>query len=807
MAAVTDTSWRRYLASDIPYIIMYVLLTHIFFYKFLVPGQTLFGTDTMTQSYPMQVVWMREILHTHSIPLWNPYMLGGMPLLASFSFHILYPGSWIFFLMPVDYGMGYIYILHFCLMGIFFHYFGRELGLSRPAAFVGALLFMFNAHLVSLVYPGHGGKIITIAFLPLGLMFVERAFKRSPGFNFLMLGLVVGLMFYGGHPQILFYCGIALSLFFIARLGGTFKKEGAKESLKRVGMFALAFAVGALLYAAVLFPAMEYRGYTHRGGGATGATSYEFATSFSQPPEDMLYLALRDPFGWGKDYGPDNPSRPGEFYRGRIGLRLSVDYVGVFGLVLAMIGVIFARNRNTWFFLGLGLLAGFLAMGSFNPFYSLVYRFVPGFSLFRVPYAIMILLPICWGVLGAFGLEWLISERSVKGAGLTRFIYAGIGFAALSLAVAVYMRTHLLPVAEWFTGFDWVRQMLWEDYTDIEARLGYFVKNVYVFAALLSASMALLFAYRRGLINKKLLPIVAALFILVDLWPVGWEFIKTVPIPEATSVFIQETPQIKYMEEDKSGPFRVFSQVTNNEPMYYGIETATGYHAVMLSHYEKMLESVNFQNPVLDLMNAKYLMLPKDPEFDFRNAQPQSARDYLMKRFELVSDDKMYFYRNRTALPRAFLVNKMYRAPSVEDAYNVIVDPTFNPREGAVVVEDPEKGATMDPAVDLSTQKVTIPAHTSDSFEMYVDAPGDSFLVVSEVWYPGWRAYIDGREAKIYRTDYFMRGLFMPKGSHKVTMVFDPPLFKLGGILSLLTLAGVIAVAVVHRRAGASRRL
>src|SRR5512143_2350136 len=138
------------------------------------PGNFGFSTDTLAASYPVQVMGMRAIAENGSLPLWNPYIFSGMPLMASFSFHILYPVSWIFFIMPTDYAMSYQYVIHTALMGIFLFAFARHMGLSRPASFVGGLLFMFSAHFISLVYPGHGGKLFTITWLPLAMLFLDR---------------------------------------------------------------------------------------------------------------------------------------------------------------------------------------------------------------------------------------------------------------------------------------------------------------------------------------------------------------------------------------------------------------------------------------------------------------------------------------------------------------------------------------------------------------------------------------------------------------------------------------------------------
>jgi len=782
-------SSRGLLDRDLTYFVFYAILAHIFFYKFFVPGQMVFGTDTLNQSYPIQVMGMREIFENRAVPLWNPYIMSGMPLLASFSFHIFYPLSWIYFFMSTEFAMGYQYVLHFTLMGIFFFCFARQLGLSRQASFVGGLLFMFNAHLISLVYPGHGGKIFTMTWLPIALLFLDRALKGRMLYNMAIMGLMVGLMFYAGHIQIMFYCGIALLLFLLYNLAADFRKKGLSWAAKSAAGFVLAFALGALLYSVILFPAWEYKGYTHRAGGITGASSYEFATSFSQPPEDMLYLALRDPFGWGKDYGPTTPNTSDIFYRGRIGLRLSVDYFSVIGILLALIGIIFVRNRYTWFFLGLALLSMFLAMGGFNPLYPLIYKYVPGFSIFRVPYAIMIMIPICGAVMAAFGTEYLVQGRGRAGKGFMVLIYVGAAIAACVFAAAYLIGRNVGATGEWLIGFDLVRQMLWGEFADLSERVLFFGRNLYFFALMLTLSVAILFVYRKGLLKVKYIALILSVMVLAELWPVGWDFIKTIPVSSLSESYFKVTPQIETLKADKE-PFRVFSLVTNNELLYQGIQSMTGYHAVPLSYYEKALDRVTLDGPLLTLLDAKYLMLPKELQYDFRAIPDEGMRKALLDRFELISDSDMFFYRNKGALRRAWLVSSVSTLGDDEQALDIVPAPGFNPFAGALVAEEVKSPPA--PA-DLSAQRVDVMDYRPDKVEFKVSAPADAFMVASEIWYPGWNAYVDGVKTKIYRTDYLLRGLMVPKGEHTVVMSFEPLYFRLGAAVTLVTLLALMA--------------
>jgi Bacterial membrane protein YfhO len=790
------------------YVLAYFVLAHVFFWKFMVPGQMIFGTDVQNQSYPIQHMAVEQMLESRSLMLWNPYIFSGMPFLASFSFPFFYPFALLFFVLPLGFAMGYEMVLHFFLMGVFMYALLRRLRLSRQAAFVGGLVFMFNCHLVSLVYPGHGGKIFTVTYLPLALMLLARGFDSDRLYNFGLLGLVVGVMFYGGHPQILFYCGIAIALFFVFMAAAEFKKNRAAGTARLFGFLTMSFALGALLYAVILFPAMQYRSYTQRSGGESGGSSYEFATSFSQPPEDMLYVPLRNPFGWGKDYGPNTPTTDGIFYRGRIGLRLSVDYAGVFVLVLAIFAALFVRNRYTWYFAALALLSMFLALGGFNPLYVYVYKYVPGFSLFRVPYAIMILLSVCWGALSGFGLQRLLDmNKPAREKGLMYFTYACAAVTFAVLGLWLYWKSDADGVVNSLLGYDWVRQMLWGYYADVQQRFAFFVHNLVVFSTLMAVSAGILFAYRKGWLTKRMLVAVAAVFILVDLWPVGWEFVKTVPTSTIEQVYFRKTPAIKTMLDDKGGPFRVLSLVTNNELLYYRIQGMTGYHAVILGYYENALGRLDFGGGLIDLLNGKYLMLKKEPQNDFAAYPNATVRDALMRKYELLDDNGMYFYRNRSPQGRAWLVNRIWWTRNLDEALNIITDRRFVSKDFAVIAAPQENGASA-PAVsppiqegaDLSGQKVELSKFGPDRLEFRVFSPAAAFMVVSEVWYPGWKAFIDGKKTEIFRTDYLLRGVSMPAGEHVLTMKFDPPLFKLGAVVSSLALLFMAWLIIRERR-------
>ena len=213
---------------------------------------------------------------------------------------------------------------------------------------------------------------------------------------------------------------------------------------------------------------------------------------------------------------------------------------------------------------------------------------------------------------------------------------------------------------------------------------------------MLAVSLVLLLACWKGWLNRKFLTLIVAVIVLADLWPVDWKMIKAIPVSNLENVFYKETPQIKMLEADKDGPFRVFAPGINNELLVRGIQSLTGYHAAPLSYYMKTVENINFENPILDLLNAKYLLLPKQPEYDFAAIPDAAARNKMMEKYEVLDNTDAYFYKRKNPLPRAWLVNRIVKVDDVDQALDVISDPRFPPFADAVVSDNPPRDFSMD---------------------------------------------------------------------------------------------------------------
>jgi len=198
----------------------------------------------------------------------------------------------------------------------------------------------------------------------------------------------------------------------------------------------------------------------------------------------------------------------------------------------------------------------------------------------------------------------------------------------------------------------------------------------------------------------------------------------------------------------------------------------------------------NLGSPVVDLAGIRYVLsrAPIDPE-TLAAAGFRHVADLPGRRL----------YENPEAFPRFYLVGRTRPAGNLEEAAALVTDPAFDPRSEAIV-------ETGDLPAGSALGSVRVLSYRENSVMLEVRSPEPSFLVAAESHYPGWRAWIDGREQPILYTNVAFRGLAVPAGSHQVVLAFQPKLPVLGGVLSGLTLIGFLVPRLGRVRRPGLRR-
>ncbi|MFQ6000437.1 MAG: YfhO family protein [Anaerolineae bacterium] len=380
---------RGALLPDTISLVSLLALVLLFFWKIALTNLILVGLDVFTYFYPYRE-YAAQVIRAGHLPLWNPYLFLGVPFLANIQSAVLYPLNLLFLWLPAPKMVAYSIVLHIFLAGVFTYLYARRaLKMSPWGALVAAVVFGLSGFLGA--QAEHVNQLSVFAWLPLLLFLFHEAYTQQSVIYGLFASLVVGLQFLAGHAQASFINLSALGCYAIYL---SLKRGRRTSSIwKALGLFMGVALLGIGLAAAQLLPTLELSRLSLRGGGLT----YRQAVSFSLRPT-LLPLSLLPSF----DYSPFS-----EY----------IAYVGITSMLLASLALL--RRRESAFFGALALLGIFLALGLYNPFYYLLYRSVPGFSLFRVPARWLFLYTFGMAILAGLGMEeW--SDMGPASWGATR---------------------------------------------------------------------------------------------------------------------------------------------------------------------------------------------------------------------------------------------------------------------------------------------------------------------------------------------------------------------------------------------------
>ena len=402
----------------LPAALLIVVLTLIFFWKILLTNLILSGVDVFLYFYPYKA-YTAEVLRQGRLPLWNPYLFMGAPLLANSQVGVFYPPNWLFIWLDAPRQIAWSIGLHIALSGIFMVAFVRQaLRLAWSASLIAAILFAFGGYLGAQVE--HINQLQAAAWLPLLFLFYDFTIHRPRRrLWLLLLALTVALILLAGHAQTAFISMFGLGLYALWQAlfepETTFPLRKQPDSpithyssfiihhssfiLRRLWPILLASLLAVALAAVQLLPTAELSGLSIRSEGLT----FRETVSFSLRPTNLHY-SLLPPFGL-------DLSQP-------LGQAFSewVAYLGISGLALALLGSLTAlwqpAPRRFIFLAACGLI---LSLGLFTgPLYLALYYLVPGFDLFRVPARWLLLYAFAAAVLGSYGFDALLAPQALR---------------------------------------------------------------------------------------------------------------------------------------------------------------------------------------------------------------------------------------------------------------------------------------------------------------------------------------------------------------------------------------------------------
>jgi hypothetical protein len=209
------------------------------------------------------------------------------------------------------------------------------------------------------------------------------------------------------------------------------------------------------------------------------------------------------------------------------------------------------------------------------------------------------------------------------------------------------------------------------------------------------------------------------------------------------------------------------------------------YNPLVLADYHRYWEGLGSRStPLYDFLNAKYIVGHKDVVLDW-------------EKFELAfdADPSVNIYRNTQVLPRALIVHEAWSVPDHQQAFDLIHREDFDPAT-TVVVENGES-LTDDRA---GAAEVQIRSFSNNAINLVASTSEPGYLVMSEVYYPGWRVEVDGKREEITRANYAFRAVFLSPGTHEVSFSFQPTTWRVGLLLSISTWSALCLAALSRLR-------
>ncbi|MDQ7818634.1 MAG: YfhO family protein [Melioribacteraceae bacterium] len=801
------------------FLIIILIMILIFF------SPIMFGDKTTSSGDLIQVKSLREYATKdyEGFSLWNPYIFCGMPAVAtSMSLRWFDLTAVIYSYTTQVYSAAFndynaIYTFSFVILGFASFFFMRRFGASRGISFLVALGTIFSTGILVLFYIGHITKLMSLAIFPFILLMLFKFQKEIKLIDILLFIFGIHLLVLAAHVQIVFYFVLTVLIYFIYFfLRAYLTKDNflKKQLLKSIGISALAGLIALSMSFDTYSQLYEYKPYSTRGtksinelqnpGTPSQSNSYEYNTSWSFSPAEILTFIVPSYYGFGKSTynGPLSQNQDVEVntYFGQMPFVDSAMYMGVVIFTLALFALYARRKEPVIQFFGiLVVLFILISFGKNFPLtFNLFYYYFPLFDNFRVPSMILHVLQIIFPILAGFGVMKIVTlreennSRFEKGFRNTSIIFSGLFILSILLGDII---------SSWFSGRvnAYATGLGQSQQAQMLSALAEYMSNMFrgdlqIALALLSLTFGLSYFYISSKINKDILLLGLVVVIIFDLFRIGNRGASYIHASQVNELFREPEYISVIKQQNEKGPYRILNlkqdgsmgtlQSNSNFNVYFLQEDFYGYSAVKPRSYQDIMDVVGPMNVTLwRMLGVKYVVTDKP-------FQPDGF-------VTIHTKENLLVHRNDRALPRIYFVDSVAQKSSIE-ILNEIKNDSFDPGKVAFV----EKlEFDFDPISESSSIKIS--QYKDETISADVNASGNNFLFFGTTYLPGWKALIDDKETKVYKTNHGFMGIVVPEGNHKIEFVYKPGGFIIGKYLSLilniLLLGGIVSLIVKAR--------
>lgn len=738
-------------------------------------------------------------------PYWTNSAFGGMP---TYQLGANYPNDFIgklddmlrFLPRPADYL--FLYFLGFYALLLVFK-------VNPLKAFFGALAFGFSTYLIIILGVGHNAKAHAIAYMPLVVAGFILVFRKRYIHGGILTMLAVALEINANHFQMTYYLLLFLMVFSIYFLYRLYEEKDLKSLPKIFMTFAVAVILAVGANATNLLATKEYADFSTRGKSEltinpdgtkkteNSALSKSYITEYSYGIGESFNLIAPRLFGGSNAENVGNDSKLYEFvvnqgaspseaedfvknvptYWGNQPIVAAPAYIGAIVFFLAVLALFHDKRKIKYAFAFGALFSLLLSWGkNFPALTDFFIDYVPMYDKFRAVSSIQVILELCVPVLAVMGLQSFFKKEENRTKSL---LYTG----ATSLGIIL-----ILFFAKGFFNYTSPNDQYYiEAYGKemgtlfVEAlkadRASLYMADLLRSGFFMLVGFGVLWFANKGKLSAKNAVLIIGVFMIGDLFFVDKNYVNAkdfVSAREVNEPFQASEADMQILQDTTH--YRVFEVAGNmsSARASYFHKSLGGYHAAKPRRIQELFDYQIAKNnkQVLDMLNVKYIIQSNDKGEQFPTINPDANGN-------------------------AWFVSKIQTVNSADEEMKAL--DKLDTKEVAVRLKDKNQ-KTFELSLPFrkdSLATIKLDLYKPNHLKYTSNNSNEGFAVFSEIYYPkGWKATIDGKEASIYRVDYTLRGLEIPKGKHTIEFKFEPEVVKTGSTITLFSSIAMILLIV-----------
>jgi len=753
---------------------------------------------------------------------WTNALFGGMPTFQSAP---SYPASKVLSKIGDAYHLflpAYIWYLFALLLG--FYILMRTMKYNVFISSLGAVIWAFSSYFIIIISAGHIWKVMTLAFIPPTIAGMILVYRRKYLLGFALTAFFSAMQLLSNHLQMTYYFLFVMFALAVAFFADAVRTKEVRTFFISTAVLLGAGMMGIAVNSSNIYHTWQYSKETMRGGSelvkedagnqSKNGLDRDYITQWSYGIDETLTLLVPNSKGGAtskgnymlamsqnkaamkvadKDFASLYDQLPQYF--GEQPMTCGPVYVGAFVCLLFVLGLFLVGGPVKWGLLAVTILSILLSWGrNFQWFTDLFIDYMPMYSKFRTVSSILVIAEFTIPMLGIMGLaKYLeLSAEHDKRADKALLKSFGItGGLALIIALIPSIAGPVINSSEMSAfenlansykdaGYQFPLKDLIDNLTGM--RHAMVSSDAWRSLIFIVIGFLLTFAAGKGKIKQNTAVALVATVCLIDMWSVDKRYLSDDMFkrPAAKTAEYVKTEADEYILQDKALDFRVLNLSTdtfNENVTSYFHKSIGGYHAAKLQRYQELIDehiypeiklfSKSFDTAdlnVLNMLNTRYFIIPD-------------------------SSGKPMPFMNENADGNAWFVSEIQYVSNANEEIDALH--SINPKQTAVVDRRFEsalslKEGTLTSVADAS---VSMTSYKPNELNYKVHSENGGLVVFSEIWYPGWKASIDGNPVEIGRADYVLRAINVPSGDHDIMMEFRPTSLKITDTISFIALA------------------